>query len=77
MLFCVKMGYRVAVLGRGEEKRKLAHELGAHIYVNMQNKEDPAFKTIADLGGISVVASTGIICYLFALYLCYLFYNFV
>lgn len=49
-------GYETVAVSRGEEKHKLAHELGADAYVDSA-AEDPA-EALSDMGGADVVLST-------------------
>lgn len=50
------MGVETVALGRGEQKRKLAGELGARHYIDTE-REDPG-AALAELGGARLVLST-------------------
>ncbi len=50
------MGYKVAALSSGSDKKELATKLGAHIYIDV-SKEDPA-KALQALGGAKVILAT-------------------
>jgi D-arabinose 1-dehydrogenase-like Zn-dependent alcohol dehydrogenase len=54
--FASRMGFRVAAVARGEEKQPLAHQLGAHHYIDSQ-AGDPA-AALQALGGASVILAT-------------------
>jgi D-arabinose 1-dehydrogenase-like Zn-dependent alcohol dehydrogenase len=54
--FASRMGFRVAAIARGEEKRELARKLGAHHYIDSQ-AGDPA-AALQELGGASVILAT-------------------
>eukprot|EP01112_Ceratiomyxa_fruticulosa_P011038 TRINITY_DN2964_c0_g1_i1.p1 TRINITY_DN2964_c0_g1~~TRINITY_DN2964_c0_g1_i1.p1 ORF type:complete len:337 (+),score=70.07 TRINITY_DN2964_c0_g1_i1:573-1583(+) len=56
--FAVKMGYKTVVLGRGKEKKKHAEELGAHLYIDAKDENDPGFAKIKEWGGANVILST-------------------
>ena len=51
-----KLGFRTVALSRGEDKRALALELGAHEYIDT-NKGDPA-AALQRLGGARVILAT-------------------
>jgi alcohol dehydrogenase len=54
--FAVKMGFETVVIARGEEKRALAAELGAHHYIDSTAEEmSPALQA---LGGARAVLAT-------------------
>jgi len=50
------LGYRVAAIARGEEKEKLARELGADEYIDSASTDPGA--ALRDLGGASVIVAT-------------------
>jgi alcohol dehydrogenase, propanol-preferring len=50
------LGYRVAAIARGEEKEKLARELGAHEYIDSASADPGA--ALRDLGGASLIVAT-------------------
>jgi D-arabinose 1-dehydrogenase-like Zn-dependent alcohol dehydrogenase len=54
--FANKMGFEVVALARGEERRPVAKELGAHHYVDT-TAENPA-EALQRLGGAAVVLAT-------------------
>jgi alcohol dehydrogenase len=54
--FAAKMGYRVAVIARGQEKAALAFELGAHHYIDSTATDVAA--ELSKLGGARVVQAT-------------------
>jgi D-arabinose 1-dehydrogenase-like Zn-dependent alcohol dehydrogenase len=51
-----RMGYRVVAVSRGDDKRELAMQLGAHRYVDA-DRDDPA-RALAAMGGARVVLAT-------------------
>ena len=51
-----KMGYRVAALSRGADKKSFALELGASVYIDTE-KEDAA-EALQKLGGAALVVAT-------------------
>ena len=53
-----RMGFRVAAIARGEDKRALAEQLGAHHYID-SNAVDPA-KSLRELGGAKVILATAV-----------------
>jgi alcohol dehydrogenase len=54
--FAVKMGFRTVAIARGPEKGELAHQLGAHHYID-STASDVATE-LRNLGGARVVAAT-------------------
>ena len=54
--FAVKMGFRTAVIARGQEKAALALRLGAHHYIDSTATDVAA--ALRQLGGARVVAAT-------------------
>ncbi len=54
--YAAKMGFRTVAIARGKDKEALAHELGAHHYIDSQS-QDPAAE-LTRLGGASVVLAT-------------------
>jgi len=54
--FANRMGFCVAAIARGEEKERLARQLGAHHYIDSQ-AVDPA-AALQALGGASVILAT-------------------
>jgi len=54
--FASKMGFKVAAISTSQDKKKLAEELGAHVYID-SSKEDPV-ATLKKLGGAKVIMST-------------------
>lgn len=51
-----KAGFRVAAISRGEEKKELAFQLGAHLYINSDN-EDVA-QALQKNGGAKAIIAT-------------------
>eukprot|EP01113_Clastostelium_recurvatum_P012325 TRINITY_DN16397_c0_g1_i1.p1 TRINITY_DN16397_c0_g1~~TRINITY_DN16397_c0_g1_i1.p1 ORF type:complete len:342 (+),score=95.13 TRINITY_DN16397_c0_g1_i1:74-1099(+) len=56
--YSVKMGFKTVVLGRGPEKKKIATELGAHLYIDTNNRSDPGYEELKKAGGINTILST-------------------
>ncbi|MBJ6760095.1 alcohol dehydrogenase catalytic domain-containing protein [Myxococcaceae bacterium JPH2] len=54
--FARKLGYRTVAISRGEDKRKLALELGAHDYIDTEKVE--VAKALQALGGARVIMMT-------------------
>ena len=54
--YAMRMGFKVAAIARGSEKRDLARKLGAHYYID-SSKEDPSAE-LQRLGGARVVLAT-------------------
>jgi D-arabinose 1-dehydrogenase-like Zn-dependent alcohol dehydrogenase len=54
--FANKSGYRVAAIGRGQEKAALAKKLGAHIYID--SKSSKPVEVLQKLGGAQVILGT-------------------
>jgi D-arabinose 1-dehydrogenase-like Zn-dependent alcohol dehydrogenase len=54
--YSVRMGFKTVAIARGEDKKALAKQLGAQIYINSQS-EDPA-KELQKLGGARIILST-------------------
>lgn len=54
--FASKMGYEVAAISSGGDKKGFAAELGAHHYIDA-SREDPA-KALMALGGAAMICST-------------------
>lgn len=54
--FAAKMGFNTVAIARGADKEALAKKLGAHSYIDSQNR-DPAVE-LASLGGAKVILST-------------------
>jgi len=54
--FAAKSGYRTVAIARGQDKAPLAHQLGAHIYID-STTQDPAAE-LQKLGGAKVILST-------------------
>jgi len=54
--FAVKMGCRTVGIARGKDKEPLAHQLGAHHYIDTQT-QDPAVE-LQKLGGAKVILAT-------------------
>jgi D-arabinose 1-dehydrogenase-like Zn-dependent alcohol dehydrogenase len=54
--FAVKLGFKTVAIARGADKAPLAHELGAHHYIDSQ-AEDPA-AALQQLGGAKVILAT-------------------
>ncbi len=54
--YAAKSGYRTVAVARGQDKAPLAHQLGAHIYID-STKQDPAAE-LQKLGGATVILST-------------------
>ena len=54
--FAARMGFRVAAIGRGQDKAEMARKLGAHHYID-SGTEKPA-EALQALGGASVVLAT-------------------
>jgi D-arabinose 1-dehydrogenase-like Zn-dependent alcohol dehydrogenase len=51
-----KLGFRTVALSRGSDKKKLAHELGAHEYIDTDR--DKASEALQKLGGARVIMVT-------------------
>ena len=56
--FAVKMGFRTVAIARGPEKGELAHELGAHHYIDSVASD--VATELQNLGGARVIAATAI-----------------
>lgn len=54
--YAKKAGYKVVAISRGNDKEKLAKELGAHYYID-SDKENPA-EILQSLGGAKVILAT-------------------
>lgn len=54
--FAAKMGFKTVAISRGEDKRELAMQLGAHIYIDSA-KTNPA-QELQKLGGAKVILAT-------------------
>ena len=54
--FAVKMGFRTVAIARGPEKGELAHELGAHHYIDSVASD--VATELQNLGGARVIAAT-------------------
>jgi len=54
--FANKMGFKVVALSTGDDKEKLAKDLGAHVYINI-SKSDPV-EELKKLGGAKLVVAT-------------------
>jgi D-arabinose 1-dehydrogenase-like Zn-dependent alcohol dehydrogenase len=54
--FAVKMGFRTVAIARGQNKAKLALELGAHYYIDSTTQD--VAKSLTELGGAKVILST-------------------
>lgn len=54
--FAAKMGFKTVAIARGQDKAPLAHQLGAHHYIDSQ-AEDPA-AALQKLGGAKVILAT-------------------
>jgi len=54
--FAAKMGHRTVAIARGKDKEALARKLGAHHYIDSQER-DPAAE-LSKLGGASVILGT-------------------
>ncbi|MGW0710479.1 alcohol dehydrogenase catalytic domain-containing protein [Streptomyces sp. NPDC002643] len=54
--FAAAMGFETVAIGRGEEKRKLAEELGARHYIDTELQEAGA--ALRELGGARLILST-------------------
>ncbi|HYM72879.1 MAG TPA: alcohol dehydrogenase [Stellaceae bacterium] len=54
--FAVKLGFKTVAIARGQDKSPLAHQLGAHHYIDSQ-AEDPA-AALQKLGGAKVILAT-------------------
>ncbi|WP_219834218.1 alcohol dehydrogenase [Paenibacillus sp. R14(2021)] len=51
-----KFGYKTVALSRGEDKRELAHQLGAHVYIDTATTDAGA--ELKKLGGARVILAT-------------------
>ncbi|MDX2693630.1 zinc-binding dehydrogenase [Streptomyces ipomoeae] len=56
MQFAAAMGFETVAIGRGEEKRELAEELGARHYIDTERQEPGA--ALRELGGAGLILST-------------------
>lgn len=54
--FAAAMGFETVAIGRGEEKRELAEELGARRYIDTERQEPAA--VLRELGGARLILST-------------------
>jgi D-arabinose 1-dehydrogenase-like Zn-dependent alcohol dehydrogenase len=54
--FAVKMGFRTVAIARGQDKAKLALELGAHHYIDSTTQD--VAKSLSELGGAKVILAT-------------------
>jgi len=54
--FAAKMGFRTVAIARGQDKAKLARELGAHVYIDSRAEEVAA--RLQQLGGAKVILAT-------------------
>ncbi|MDN0198585.1 alcohol dehydrogenase catalytic domain-containing protein [Streptomyces sp. S.PNR 29] len=54
--FAAAMGYETVAVGRGEQKRQLAQELGARHYIDTERQEPGA--ALRELGGARLILST-------------------
>ncbi len=54
--YAAKSGYRTVAVARGQDKAPLAHQLGAHLYID-STTQDPADE-LQKLGGAQVILST-------------------
>jgi propanol-preferring alcohol dehydrogenase len=54
--FCRKLGFKTVALSRGKEKESLAYELGAHVFIDMDNQN--AVDELKKLGGARVILDT-------------------
>ena len=54
--FAARMGFRVAAIGRGGDKAPMAHELGAHTYID--SKSQNVAEVLQALGGARVALAT-------------------
>lgn len=54
--FAAKMGYDVVAIGRGEQKRSTALDLGAHAYIDSDAQS--AGDALREMGGASLIVST-------------------
>jgi D-arabinose 1-dehydrogenase-like Zn-dependent alcohol dehydrogenase len=54
--FAAKMGFRTVALSSGADKEALAHELGAHVYVD--TKKTSAAEALNKIGGADLVLAT-------------------
>ena len=54
--FAAKMGFRTVAVARGQDKSKLALELGAHRYIDSQSQD--VAKSLLEMGGAKVILAT-------------------
>jgi alcohol dehydrogenase, propanol-preferring len=54
--FAARMGFRTIAVSRGADKRELAHQLGAHEYIDTDKA--PAAEALQRLGGADLVLAT-------------------
>jgi len=54
--FANKMGYKVVALSTGDDKAKLAKDLGAHVYINVSSAD--AVAELKKLGGAKLIVAT-------------------
>jgi D-arabinose 1-dehydrogenase-like Zn-dependent alcohol dehydrogenase len=54
--FAAKMGFHTVAIARGREKASLAHDLGAHLYIDSETQD--AVKELAAQGGAKVIVTT-------------------
>src|ERR1700716_1018723 len=55
--FARHMGFRTVAIGRGREKEKLAHDLGAHVYIDTAAEDAAA--VLQRMGGARAILATG------------------
>eukprot|EP01112_Ceratiomyxa_fruticulosa_P016762 TRINITY_DN5109_c0_g1_i2.p1 TRINITY_DN5109_c0_g1~~TRINITY_DN5109_c0_g1_i2.p1 ORF type:complete len:341 (+),score=84.40 TRINITY_DN5109_c0_g1_i2:197-1219(+) len=57
--YSLKMGFKTVVLGRGTSKKEEALRLGAHLFIDWEErKTDPGVQTLKEWGGANVILST-------------------
>jgi D-arabinose 1-dehydrogenase-like Zn-dependent alcohol dehydrogenase len=54
--FAAKMGFHTVAIARGLDKANLAHELGAHLYIDSETQD--AASELAALGGAKMILTT-------------------
>src|SRR5262245_42153771 len=55
--FARHMGFRTVAIGRGDDKERLAKDLGAHVYIDA--KAEDAVAALQRLGGAQAILATG------------------
>jgi D-arabinose 1-dehydrogenase-like Zn-dependent alcohol dehydrogenase len=54
--YAAKLGYKVVAISRGADKQALAHQLGAHVYIDSSASD--AVKELQKIGGANAIIAT-------------------